>query len=121
VQKVVPLLLTLFPIAYIHAQIQVRPLPEAGFDQRIVEYVNSMELVDTHEHLMDHEAIKSSGMLDFTLLLLHYADDDIMSAGMSKAQFDSLLCDRFSIGEKWGLIKPHWDSAITQLIQRLCF
>jgi hypothetical protein len=30
---------------------------------------------------------------------------------MRKAQFDSLLSDKFAIEEKWRLIKPHWENA----------
>lgn len=93
------------------AQIQLRPLPEQGFEQRITDYVNKLELSDSHEHLMNQESIKNSQMLDFTLLLHHYADDDIKSAGMGKSQFAELLTNKYSVEEKWKIVKPYWEKS----------
>ena len=93
------------------AQVQFRPLPEAGFEERITNFVNELELSDSHEHLMNPERIKHSSMLDFMLLLHHYADDDIKSAGMSKAQFAELLTDKYTIKEKWKIVEPFWEAS----------
>lgn len=93
------------------AQIQLRPLPESGFELRITAYVNQMELVDTHEHIMPWESVEKSMPLDFMLLLHHYADDDIKSAGMDKPQFAELLTDKYSVMEKWVIIKPYWEAS----------
>jgi len=96
---------------HLHAQIKLRPLPKAGFEQRITDYVNSLEIVDSHEHLMPQESVKKSSMLDFMLLLHHYADDDIKSAGMNKATFAELLTDKYSTREKWEIVKPYWEAS----------
>jgi len=93
------------------AQIQLRPLPDDGFEQRIADYVNGLELSDSHEHLMNQESVKNSTMLDFMLLLNHYADDDIKSAGMSKPQFAELLTNKYSVEEKWHIVKPYWEAS----------
>jgi len=45
------------------------------------------------------------------LLLHHYADDDIKSAGMGKSQFAELLTDKYSVMEKWELVKPFWEAS----------
>lgn len=99
------------PLIQTYAQIQLRPLPEPGFEQRITEYVNALEIVDTHEHLMPQDAVKKSDMLDFMLLLHHYADDDIKSAGMGKVQFAELLTNKYTIKEKWDIVKPYWEAS----------
>lgn len=90
-------------------QIQIRPLPEMGFENRIREFVNNLELVDTHNHLSSMEALKNHSTLDFMLLLHHYMDDDIKSAGMSKPQFAELLTDKYSVKEKWKIVEPYWE------------
>ncbi len=95
----------------LQAQIQLRPLPKDGFEQRIQDYVDSLPLVDSHEHLMVEEGVKNWNPLDFMLLLHHYADDDIKSAGMSKPQFAELLTDKYSVKEKWEILKPFWEAS----------
>ena len=93
------------------AQVQVRPLPKAGYEVRIGEFINNMKVVDTHEHLGSPEKYKKSGQLDFMMLLFHYADDDIKSAGMSKKDFETLLTDSLTVIEKWNTIKPYWEAS----------
>ena len=95
----------------VNAQIQLRPLPKPGFEQRINEHVGNMEIVDTHEHLMPQESVKRSTMLDFMLLLHHYADDDIKSAGLDKKTFAELLTDKYTVKEKWNIVKPYWKAS----------
>lgn len=93
------------------AQIQLRPLPEEGFESRIREYVNNLELVDSHEHLNSEKQLKGRSTLDFMMLLHHYMDDDIKSAGMSKLQFAELLTDKYSVKEKWEILEPYWEAS----------
>ena len=104
-------LANIFIISHLFAQVQIRPLPEPGFEQRITDFVNELELSDSHEHLMTQDAIKNSQMLDFMLLLHHYADDDIKSAGMGKSQFEELLTNKYSVSEKWEIVKPYWKAS----------
>lgn len=87
---------------------QKRLLPKAGYDRRIRDFVNSMEIVDTHEHLINPETIKKDWPLDFMLLLNHYADDDIKSGGMPTVDFDNLLKDSLSVKDKWTKVAPYW-------------
>ncbi len=93
------------------AQVQIRPLPEEGFEKRIRDFVYNLWIVDTHEHLMAEENLDGSSMMDFMLLLHHYADDDIKSAGMGKPEFAELLTDKYTVAEKWQRVKPFWENA----------
>ena len=102
-----------FPLAIavafaVTAQVQIRPLPEAGYDQRIRDYVKQVRVVDTHEHLLDPAHLGES-MLDFTLLLRHYAAGDHASAGMPGELHDQFLGDALTVVEKWRLFKPYWE------------
>lgn len=114
---------TIFIVAFflflsLQAQVQVKPLPEEGFETRIESYVNNMRIVDTHEHLVPPNGFKNSKMLDFTLLLHHYADDDIKSAGMSKADFEELLSGSLTVMEKWQAVKPFWEASFNTAYNR---
>lgn len=90
------------------AQVQVKPMPKSGYEQRIRNYVNNMKIVDTHEHLVDPAEFTDS-MLDFTLLLRHYSGVDFYSAGMSGKDIDLLFGDSLSVIDKWKLLEPYWD------------
>jgi len=96
---------------YLFSQIQLRPLPKAGFETRIKKFVDNVELIDTHEHLMEEIKKGQKNSLDFMFLLSLYADDDIKSAGMSKTQFAELLTDKFTVPEKWKIIRPFWQAS----------
>lgn len=111
--KKLPIILILVLISFmIQAQIRIYPTAKDGFENRIRNYIDSMRVVDTHEHLMNPAGIAKSSMCDFTLLLHHYADDDIKSGGMQKAVFDGMLSDTsLTVMQKWNLIKPYWENS----------
>ena len=107
----ITLILTLAAV-FIQAQVRIYPEAEAGYEQRIRNYIDSMRIVDTHEHLMNPAGIAKSPMCDFTLLLHHYADDDIKSSGMNKTVFDGMLSDTsLTVMQKWNMIKPWWENS----------
>lgn len=103
-------LLTLLPF-FTFAQIALRPKPKPGFETRIKTYVDHLEIVDTHEHLMEEANVQREEPIDFMHLLFHYADDDIKSAGMSKPEFAELLTNKYTVIEKWKRIKPFFEAS----------
>lgn len=104
----------------IQAQVRIYPPAKDGYEKRIRNYIDSMRVVDTHEHLMNPAGIAKSVMCDFTLLLHHYADDDIKSAGMKKAVFDGMLSDTtLTVMQKWNMIKPYWENSTNTAYNRV--
>ena len=99
-----------FPLS-LFAQVTIVSTPRKGFEKRIRGFIDTMTVVDTHEHLMNPAGIPKSGMCDFMLLFHHYADDDIKSAGMPKPVFETLLKDSMSTLQKWEIMKPHWENS----------
>ncbi|HBB93031.1 MAG TPA: hypothetical protein DC042_15290 [Bacteroidales bacterium] len=97
-----------FAFVSVGAQIQVRPIPEPGFEQRIRDFVNQIKVVDTHEHLLNPAGFDSS-MLDFMLLFRHYATGDFESAGMPRNIMDKLFTDSLTSIEKWRTLEPYWE------------
>jgi len=63
-KKIVLLLLVIVCLSNVKAQVQVRPLPKAGYELRIRNLINNIRVVDTHEHLASPEGYKKSGKLD---------------------------------------------------------
>jgi hypothetical protein len=102
-------LLAIFLLFSVRAQVQIRPFPKRGYEQRITNYIDRMKVVDTHEHLETQSGWMKSGKLDFMLLLQHYTYDDIRSAGMPKSTFGKLLTDSLTVMEKWNILKPYWE------------
>ncbi len=96
---------------FLNAQVQIRPLPSPGFEKRIKLFIDSMAVVDTHEHLLNPLKIKQNSSLDFMLLLHHYSSGDIESAGMPGKTFRLLLKDSLSVMEKWQILKPYWEGS----------
>ncbi len=93
------------------AQVKVRDFPSKGFEQRIRDHINNMNIVDTHEHLINQNGVPKSGMFDFMLLFHHYAKDDIRSSGMSTSTFKTLMTDSLSVLQKWDILKPYYEKS----------
>lgn len=93
----------------LQAQVTVHRLPRKGYEKRITMKVDSMSVVDTHEHLIGPNSVIKSGMYDFMLLFHHYEKDDIRSAGMPTSTFQNLLKDSLTVLQKWGILKPYWE------------
>jgi hypothetical protein len=75
-------------------------------------------LVDTHEHLLEERtrlAGPSGGMWpaqslkDFAVLLSHYADSDLLSAGMPQADYARFFSPDIGPQEKWRLVEPWYE------------
>ncbi len=93
------------------AQIQIQKLPQSGYEQRIRDHIYGMRIVDSHEHLREQTAVKGNVSLDFMLLLHHYAGSDLQSAGLPPSLFDDLVTDKYSLHQKWSIVKPYWEAA----------
>ena len=81
--------------------------------QTIRQRVFETPIVDTHEHLIEeesrlsgkHERIKAN---DWSLLLSHYLNSDLISCGMPGDQHDSFFSAELDPREKWRLLEPYW-------------
>jgi uncharacterized protein len=87
--------------------------------QDIVDLVNATPLVDTHEHLWG-EPLRLQGLddpatclppADFGMLLVHYCDHDLVTAGMPPEETRRLFSRELSPREKWDLFSPWYAKA----------
>jgi predicted TIM-barrel fold metal-dependent hydrolase len=99
----------------INAQVQVRPLPSPGYENRIRQFVNDMRVVDTHEHIMQAVDLRKRTSLDFMLLLQGYSD--LRGAGMMNTNL--LTKDSLSPKEKWKILKPYWEASFNTAYHRI--
>ncbi len=75
--------------------------------------VEATPVVDTHEHLIEEEArlegrhprIKSN---DWSFLLSHYLDSDLIASGMPEETYDAFFSVNTAPEEKWKLLAPYW-------------
>jgi predicted TIM-barrel fold metal-dependent hydrolase len=86
----------------------------ADVRRTIFERVHQAPLIDTHEHLIEEkqrlQGPKPSLIPcdDWALLLSHYLDSDLLTAGMPGASLDRFLSPEVDPLSKWDLIAPYW-------------
>ena len=90
-----------------------------GYENRFKSYVDSLKVIDTHEHLLDPQIIKGSYFLDFSLLFQQNGYDDLVSAGMPDSLFDDLFNEPLTPVQKWKLIEPYWGNSFNTSFNRI--
>ena len=79
---------------------------------RIKEYIDTLRIIDTHEHLLNPDFLRKTNILDFFLLMNHYYYDDLLTAGMPEEFFNKLYNGNMPPEEKWKLIEPYWNRSL---------
>jgi predicted TIM-barrel fold metal-dependent hydrolase len=80
----------------------------------IAKRVFETPLIDTHEHLIEererlagtsHPRVQAD---DWSLLLSHYLNSDLLVAGMPKEAYDRFFSKETDPADKWRCIEPYW-------------
>ncbi len=79
--------------------------------QEIMEYINNLEIIDTHEHLPSNEEDRDKETDVLKEYLAHYFSRDLISAGLPREDYQKIMEEKLSILEKWNLVEPYWDAA----------
>jgi hypothetical protein len=74
----------------------------------IMDYINSLEIIDTHEHLLPFEAQREQNDV-ISEYLTHYFSVDLVTAGLTLKQLDQVRGNEMSVIEKWNCIEQYWD------------
>lgn len=101
------------------AQLRVKPLQVPDFGQRIRDYIDTLHIIDTHEHLVGPEMLNNGFFLDFSLLFLQNGYDDLISAGMPDTLYDELFNEELPVLEKWKIIEPWWQNSFNTSFNRI--
>jgi predicted TIM-barrel fold metal-dependent hydrolase len=75
--------------------------------------VFSTPLIDTHEHLIEeHDRLKGTHRRvqsdDWTLLMSHYLNSDMLTSGMPRAEYDRFFSRNVDPVDKWSILAPYW-------------
>lgn len=70
----------------------------------LIQYMDTLEVVDTHEHL-PNEADRLKQHVDFSTIFSHYCQGDLTAAGMDTGPFYSPDTE---IQEKWRIFEPYY-------------
>ncbi len=103
----------------VRPQAYLKPSPMGGYEQRITEYIDTLRIVDTHEHFTSPGLLKKSYFLDFMLLLYNYNYNDLLSAGLPDSLFSPLFNQPLSPRQKWRLIEPYWKLSFNTAANRV--
>jgi len=80
----------------------------------IFNKVFATPFIDTHEHLIEekgrftgteHPRVRSD---DWSMLLSHYTDSDLLTAGMPQTDYDRFFSPGVDPKDKWRIIEPWW-------------
>lgn len=75
----------------------------------ISDYVNSLRIIDSHEHLFS-EKDRRSKKIDFFLFFSQYTRSDLVSSGMEERKIDWLTDSDNNLGERWKYFKKYWEN-----------
>jgi uncharacterized protein len=95
---------------------KAQALPRDSAREEIRGHVLRTPLIDTHEHLVEEserlQVLGSSRLRadDWSVLLSHYLDSDLLVAGMSREDLDAFLSPNLEPRAKWKLLAPYWPS-----------
>lgn len=100
------------------SQAQSGGIPAPGFESRIKQYIDTLHIIDTHEHLLEPEILKSGFFLDFSMLFMQNGYDDLISAGMPDSLYDELFNQTRTPLQKWKMIEPYWKNSFNTSFNR---
>lgn len=75
------------------------------------EHVDTLRIVDSHEHTVSEEERIQLGADPFRVFLSIYASSDLKSAGLSIDDYAKLIDTRRNILDRWKLVEPYWNQA----------
>lgn len=80
------------------------------FDQDLLDYINNLKIIDSHEHLPGNEKNYLAEKRDvITEILSLYIQNDLISSGMKQKTETSLLDTSRLVRERYAELLPWWD------------
>ncbi|MEM1546105.1 MAG: amidohydrolase family protein [Candidatus Methanomethylicia archaeon] len=75
---------------------------------KLEEYINSISIMDTHEHIVPEDERVKQEVDPFQVFLVHYLSSDLISAGLSFEDYVKLMDPRVAVLDKWKIVEPYW-------------
>lgn len=92
------------------------PSYSSDIRKQVFQKVFQTPFIDTHEHLIEekgrlvgaaHPRVKCD---DWSMVLNHYIDSDMLSAGMPQADYNNFFSPLIDPVDKWKLLEPYWNA-----------
>ena len=80
-----------------------------GTYEKILEYVLTLPLIDSHEHVAWREEYREKNTDILNEYLYHYIDTEMMSAGMSWEERLQVIDTSRPLMERWKICEPYWN------------
>ena len=77
-------------------------------EQSLVNAMEEFEIIDAHEHLGPEKGRLEMDVDVFTLFS-HYTHGDLLVAGMSEPDYQSLSNQDIPLERRWAIFKPYWE------------
>ena len=79
-------------------------------EARIRKAVNTVRLMDTHEHLQ-REDNRIRGQVDvLSTFFLQYASSDLISSGLSYSEYETIIDPNQPLEKRWTIFSPFWEN-----------
>ncbi|HRW86762.1 MAG TPA: amidohydrolase family protein [Bacteroidales bacterium] len=91
----------------------------SGLHKRISEYIDTLEIVDTHEHFYDPGILPETYFFDFSLLLQQNTWDGFVAAGMDPGMVYKIYGEPTTVAQKWKIIEPYWNRSFNTAYNRV--
>lgn len=75
----------------------------------ILDHINTLDIIDTHEHLPCREKDRDMEADVLKEFLGHYFNRDLVSAGLCLEDHDRVIEEKLPIAEKWKIVEPYWE------------
>jgi len=82
----------------------------AALYERLMNYADSMKIIDTHEHLQPHKNFLGDAPDVLCDYLSHYISTDLQSAGMRGDELEAVRDHRACINERYSALEPWLDA-----------
>jgi len=76
-------------------------------EKSLLEELAKFEIIDCHEHL-GPEKNRVASQVDVFTLFAHYTRGDLIVAGMSDGEYQSLFNRNIPLERRWQIFAPHW-------------
>jgi len=80
----------------------------ADIEKSLIAALEEFEIIDCHEHL-GPEVNRVATAVDVFTLFSHYTRGDLIVAGMTEAQYNSLFNHDIPLDRRWAIFAPFWE------------
>lgn len=77
---------------------------------QIYDFIRSLEVIDTHEHLPGREELREQHTDVLREYLSVYFNSDLISAGLPRREYQRVIDPEIPLMVRWRIVEPFWES-----------